>query len=357
MEEEHTEHAYELLLKEAVTSRAQYESPCNCSSVNVSTSVTPHQDKSKLKKPICSWLKMCALVGFILVGSVAFTSLVLTLWNISEINELLSGRYSNLPAASCYHIFLSNSISPSGHYWIRSSNGSAVRVYCDFNRQCGCDGPSTWTRVAFLNMLDPNQVCPSNWTTISSPVRTCGRVRKNGRGCNSVFYSTFGLTYSRVCGRIIAYQNENTDAFKGLVFYSGIDRPYVDGVSLTHGSVGSRQHIWSFASAIGEEGPFQPYWLCACSNSNNWTNSTLFVGKDYFCDSGNHNEVVPGIFQSNDPLWDGQGCGSDSTCCQFNNPPWFCKTLPQSTTDDLEVRICNGANSDTPIQLLELYVQ
>ena len=414
---------------------SQYEMPSKFTPVSVSTSAAPRQDKSKLKKPVRSWLCMCGLVGFILVGSATFASLALTVWNISQVNnqkmaindsisnaakydrmitmlqtfmnsskielkrlqvsmndstsELegrilqlqnsvidlqsnvsqflssdhniirsLSGQYSNLPAASCSHILQLNSSSPSGHYWIRSSNGSAVRVYCEFNRKCGCDGPSGWTRVAFLNMSDPNQVCPRNWTTIPTLVKTCGRVRKNETNCDSVFYSTFGLTYSRVCGRIIAYQNGNTDAFKGLVFYSGIDQPYVDGVSLTHGSVGSRQHIWSFASAIGEEGPFQTYWLCACSNSNNWTNSTLFVGKDYFCDSGNHLKKIPGIFHSDDPLWDGHGCGSDSTCCQFNNPPWFCKTLTQSTTDDLEVRICNYGNSDdTPVQLLELYVQ
>ena len=434
------EHIYELPnLKEAFTSQdrnSQSEIPLKCTPVNLSVSATPRRDKSKSKKPVCSWLCMCALVGFILVGSAAFASLALTvLWNSSQVNHQSAklemvvmqlqrslsglvngsiseyerrltqlqnsisgleisvncsiselkgsivqlqnslndstselerivqiqnslndriGRDSINPAASCSQILLLNSSSSSGHYWIRSSNGSAVRVYCDFNRQCGCDGPSGWTRVAFLNMSDPNQVCPNNWTTIASPVRTCGR----NSSCDSVFYSTFGLTYSRVCGHIIAYQNGNTDAFKGLVHSSHIDQPYVDGVSLTHGSVGSRQHIWSFASALGEEGPFRTWWLCACSNSNNWPHSTSFVGKDYFCDSGNHLKVIPLMFHSNDPLWDGQGCGSNSTCCQLNNPPWFCKTLPESTTDDLEVRICNSGNSDdTPVQLLELYVQ
>ena len=145
----------------------------------------------------------------------------------------LLGRNSINPVSSCSHVFLFHSSSPSGHYWIKSSNGSAVRVYCDFNRQCGCDGPSTWTRVAFLNMSGSNQVCPSNG------------------GCKSTFYSTFGLTYSRVCGQ----SNGNTDVFMGLVHSSHIDQPYFDGVSLTRGSVESRQHIWSFASALGEEGP------------------------------------------------------------------------------------------------------
>ena len=36
---------------------------------------------------------------------------------------------------------------------------------------------------------------------------------------------------------------------------------------------------------------------------------------------------------SDDPLWDGAGCGDSSTCCQFNNPP---SSLPQATTDDVE---------------------
>ena len=87
-----------------------------------------------------------------------------------QLSYSLLGRNSINPASSCSNILLFNSSSPSGHYWIRSSNDSAVHVYCNFNRQCGCDGPSGWTRVAFLNMSDPNQICPSNWTTITSPL-------------------------------------------------------------------------------------------------------------------------------------------------------------------------------------------
>ena len=43
-----------------------------------------------------------------------------------------------------------------------------------------------------------------------------------------------------------------------------------------------------------------------------------------------------------------------------NNPPWFCTSLPDSTTDDLEVRICGDkttAHEDTLITRLELYVK
>ena len=66
---------------------------------------------------------------------------------------------------------------------------------------------------------------------------------------------------------------------------------------------------------------------------------------------------------ANDPLWDGQGCGATS-CCELSyppgvTPPWFCKQLPQTTTDDIEVRICGDqgtANEDIPVELIEIYV-
>ena len=273
----------------------------------------------------------------------------------------LEGRLNPIqtfPVTSCSNVLQWHSAAPSGYYLISPFNGSVARVYCDFNRTCGCDGPSTWTRLAFLNMSDPNHVCPSNWNTLSSPVRTCGRGLNSSGGCSSVFYSTFGVPYSHVCGRIIAYQHGSTQAF--ISVSSGIDDAHIDGVSLTHGSVGSRRHIWSFVSAAGESRGFFSYALCECSTNYRWPHSTGFVGNDYFCDTGNeNNQPSTTAFYSDDPLWDGQGCSSNSTCCQFNNPPWFCKTLPyRPTTDALEVRICNNHfDGDVPIQLIEIYVQ
>ena len=48
-----------------------------------------------------------------------------------------------------------------------------------------------------------------------------------------------------------------------------------------------------------------------------------------------------------------------STCCQFNNPPWFCKDLPQPTTDDIELRLCinEAVDEDIILKLAEVYVQ
>ena len=57
-------------------------------------------------------------------------------------------------------------------------------------------------------------------------------------------------------------------------------------------------------------------------------------------------------FHPDDPLWDGQACTSTSTCCSFNNPPYFTKQLSSPTTDDIEARICQyDGGDDSPIEL------
>ena len=61
-----------------------------------------------------------------------------------------------------------------------------------------------------------------------------------------------------------------------------------------------------------------------------------------------------------DPLWDGSGCGPTSSCCGFNNPPRFCKQLPQPTTDEIEMRVCVDvptSNEDVALETVEIYVQ
>ena len=56
--------------------------------------------------------------------------------------------------------------------------------------QCG-DGP--WYKVAFLNMSNPAQSCPSNWREYrTTRVRACGRF---AMGCTGNFYTT-GRMYS-----------------------------------------------------------------------------------------------------------------------------------------------------------------
>ena len=213
------------------------------------------------------------------------------------------------------------------------------------NGQCRCCGPG-WRRAAYLNMSDPTQNCPPAWELITTPRRSCARPSSAAsRSCYSAMFPTQGIQYSQVCGKIIGYQFGEPQAFVGSGGLT-IDGQYVDGVSLTYGN--PRQHIWTFANALDEAGGGSDESRCTCTDSSRPNNPPSFVGDDYFCETG----VPPGqgwsrgTFYADDPLWDGQGCGPTSICCTFNNPPWFCKQLPQSTNADLEVRLCslNSAN-------------
>ena len=223
-----------------------------------------------------------------------------------------------------------------------------------------CGGSTGWRRVAYLNMSDPTQQCPSVWQEITTPHRVCGR-RYNRGSCEGLTYTTASEQYDQVCGRIIGYQINSPDAFGPGVFIppQSIDSYYMDGLSVTHGS--PRQHIWSFVGGLDE---VTTSYSCPCAAGSITRNRIpSFVGQSYFCESGliRHSDGINGPLYSNgDPLWDGQGCGPTSSCCTFNSPPWFNVTLSSPTTDDIEVRICGDegiGNEDTPIQLIEIYVK
>ena len=217
--------------------------------------------------------------------------------------------------------------------------------------ECGGIG---WRHVVYLNMTDPNTNCPSGWQLTSYSKRTCGRVSTTDYSCDSVLFPVSGGDYTSVCGSIRAYQSGQVDGFEayGNGRVTTIEGAYVAGVSLTHGS--PRQHIWTFAAGASED---RPTWIdvCPCDASINIT-VPPFVGGDYFCESG-VNSGSTGGFHPDDPLWDGEGCGSSSSCCSFNNPPYFTKTLPGPTSDPIEARLCWLDIHGSPIEFIELYVK
>ena len=147
------------------------------------------------------------------------------------------------------------------------------------------------------------------------------------------------------------------DGFENCSTPCTIDKPYVDGVSITHGA-SPRKHIWTYAAGLFEN--TKRTSNCPCTGGG--TSPAAFVGSDYYCESAiSAGGWEPPVLYSNDSLWDGQHCnGLERTCCDPPNLPWFCKKLPEPTTDDLELRLCGDeprTNEDTPIDLVELYIQ
>jgi len=253
----------------------------------------------------------------------------------------LLGETQASPVTSCSALPAN---CPSDYYWVASSSSTAVQVYCDMDRVCGCNSTEGFTRVANLNMSNLSEQCPGEWilqTYSSEPRRLCGR-GSSGAGCLSAVYNTYGISYSYMCGRVIGYQYASPDGFHGTL---SIEDSYVDGVSLTHGEPGARIHIWTFAASHHAVG-------CGTAPS--------FVGNDYFCDRGNPGTFEYDTLYASDPLWDGQG-GESSPPGVI--APWFCKQLPRTTTDDIEIRICGNqgnqgatADEDTPVEIIELYI-
>ena len=276
-----------------------------------------------------------------------------------------SAEFSTNPCADIQRS--SPSVSRSGYYWIQGGNGAAVNVYCRMNSTSCCGNTGGWMRVGYLDMKNASHSCPSGFTLYSSP-RRCGlyirretgyrSYKYDAAGCSQITYSTYNTQYRRVCGRITAYQKGTTDAFNNhYIHNSSISSTYVDGVSVTHGSL--KHHIWTFAAANDQMRADQ--WRCPCSRCDqNFTGRVpSFVGNDYFCDSGTLLFPDPKQAYTTNPIWDGSGCAPTSTCCSFNSPPWFCKTLPQPTTDDIELRVCRdwlGVHEDIQVSLIEIYI-
>lgn len=270
------------------------------------------------------------------------------------------------PVFSCAEMRAIDGASDSGLYWVRVPNGSVIQVYCDFAQRCNCSsndssnasGNDTWTRVAFYNMSDSTHRCPYNlWLKTLQGIKLC---YKKFDGCTSIFFSTFGFKYDRVCGRVIGYQFGEPDAFKPFYKEPGrsIDDLYVDGISLTHGQA-PRQHVWTFA--IAKDARKSGASSCPCINYNSRFTGTIppFVDDDYFCDTGSQTSANFQAYLQN-PIWDGEGCTSGSSCCEWQRPPWFCKKLATPSQSDLECRICSDSstyNEHLLIQLIEVYIQ
>ena len=253
------------------------------------------------------------------------------------------------PASSCLEIFDQNTASPSRYYWITGSNNAVTQVYCDFSKVCnGVPGP--WTKVASVDMSKQSQ-CPPGLDKIVASGLTLCTTNQYGLGCSPTTFSVNGVTYSKVCGKITGYRYRTVDAF--FRYLSGQTTPgtnYVDGISVTHGN--PRKHIWTFAAGNKFQAHI-PKFFCPCASpgSTGTTPPPSFVGNDYFCDTAS---------SDTDPLWNGAGCTGSETCCTLHNPPWFVKTLDQSTTDNIDVRLCKDQarnDEDVRVQTIDIYVQ
>ena len=159
-------------------------------------------------------------------------------------------------------------------------------------RPCDCGGPG-WEKIAFYDFSQ--QECPPNFSR-SYDFNNVSCIVHNRYNqiypCYGDYYSyssslplpVEGRSYSSVCGRVKGHGWAT--AFQNTLFCNySLEEPYVAGVSLTHGPVGRRRHIWTFAAAYADGYPYNITENCGCSNTSiKMTHTTPdFVGhEDYF---------------------------------------------------------------------------
>ena len=115
---------------------------------------------------------------------------------LNLVQELTLASSSCLPR-SCAEIKQKMPQSSSGVFLIAISEEKTQYVYCRMDTLCDSDGG--WTRLANIDMTDPNESCPGGLRLYNADgVRACGRPNSGGGSCHSVKYSSRGIEYTQV---------------------------------------------------------------------------------------------------------------------------------------------------------------
>ena len=315
---------------------------------------TPFAPRSTLTPPEVSVNRSAALVG--VVSEVVSEVVVLLQGLVNEsghtyLSSKVQGQLQQFPLQSCQQ--LASAFMDSGDYWLRSGNGSAVRMFCDMSSSFGEHGG--YMLVADMDMSRQADGCPA---TLQTRTDICGK-RLCGRGdalpgCSVVTYHTYGIPYQRVCGRVLAYQVGSPNGFFAyhLDGSLSLSEAYVDGVSLSWGS-SPKNHIWTFA-AVANTSIRDVSFNCPGEWPLPSELGPGFVDRHYFCDALSEEGLCAR------PLWSESGCGLINGCSAPMLGAWFCVNLGQIVTEDIELRVCGNEdvnNEDTPLETVSLYVQ
>ena len=128
---------------------------------------------------------------------------------------------------------------------------------------------------------------------------------------------------------------------------------YVDGISITQGQ--PRKHLWTYAVGHSELMLDGADLLSVLVMVTSQVYIPNFVGNHYYCESG-FVERFEYRMAWEDPLWDGNGCIANNTCCDHFG--FFYRNVSTST-DDVEVRWCSNlpySGEDSPADQLEIWV-
>ena len=234
------------------------------------------------------------------------------------------------------------------------SKKDEVKVIKEKASPCGGVG---WKRVEYRDFRK-DQCYGNGILPLQSESHLCAAHSMLSHDCVKVsIFIEDDMEYNSVCGRIKAFQYGTPGGFNPDPL---INSSYLTGISLTHGNPAT--HIWSFVIGQSQLGLSNDTSTCPCDGG---PPSPSFVGEDYFCEapkttveSTSSSETF--TLSTRNPLWDGQGCIADNTCCSRKDHPYFIKHLANTTTDNITLRLCiqNYATSENILlEIVELYVK
>ena len=149
------------------------------------------------------------------------------------------GMLQSSPGESCAEIYqiIKASRGVSGLYWINTTSG-LYQMNCDMERECG-GHKGGWTTIVKFDTSE-GDFYPSGWTNITAPGASPKVVCRSGNdagGCYSTIFTTYNITFNRICGQVKGYQRRTNDAFWSTQFDTkSINDHYVDGLSITLGN-------------------------------------------------------------------------------------------------------------------------
>ena len=242
--------------------------------------------------------------------------------HINLIVSTIFGQLRGYPAPSCQAIHKLHPSFKSGYYWVTSSTGSSIRVYCDMTKSCN-NFTGGLTRVAVLNDETRPSICTGDFTIYQNT--RCIRCSAEP-GCSHITFPLMNMSYSHICGTVESSFFGTPDGFIGNSRNTNttINDNYVDGISLTYGKEPSRTHIWTFIA---------DHQSCPPNNIPD------YVGNNNTC------------------LQHDTSCLSSPKSCS----PSFFRKLEQPVTEDIEMRLCQDQHRDSDnegiyFENMEIYV-
>ena len=230
--------------------------------------------------------------------------------------------------------------------------GKTISVYCYMDTLCGVEGG--WTNIGHF-LVTNTMNCPNSaFKALKKKVHGaqqyfCAR-KDPAPGCTTVAIPSRGIAYTRVCGLVGASQKGQTGGFYAT---KSINEAYLDGVSITRIADGKRKHVMSLAAGYSEQASRKK--ACPCNTGAKGGAPPLFVGNDYYCESGSSNEPDADTIYSNDVLWDRDSYQYLEKGCKKPMMPYFFHKITPKTTNNFELRLCRNIHANEGEVLLQGY--